>query len=140
MAQSWNARNRGLDEALPPRGVALVVEPDPDKREHAAHALRALGYKTHDTGCGAVAQFIATQIRFDVLVVDVVLPDMNGLQLIKKARALSPDSVIVATSPPGGAWGAASGLAQPAGADVALSAINSQTLSAAIAEGRAAPR
>lgn len=139
MGQTWHSTHRGLDELLPPRGAALVVEPEPAKRAEAAVTLRSMGFKTHETGCGAVGQFIATQIRLHVLVVDVVLPDMNGLQLIKRVRGLSPDAVIVATAPPGGAWEATAGLAHHAGADVALSALSGEALGAFLA-GRDPPR
>ena len=139
MAQAWQSTHKGLDESLPGRGVALVVEPEPARRSEAAVTLRSMGFKTHETGCGAVGQFIATQITVHVLVIDVVLPDMNGLQLIKRVRGLAPDAVIVATAPPGGAWEATAGLAQHAGADIALSRLSGEALAAVIA-GRHLPR
>ncbi len=139
MGQAWQSTHRGLDESLPGRGAALVVEPEPARRAEAAVTLRSMGFKTHETGCGAVGQFIATQITLHVLVVDVVLPDMNGLQLIKRVRGLSPDAVIVATAPPGGAWEATVGLAHHAGADVALMKLSGEALGAVLA-GRHSPR
>lgn len=139
MGQAWHSTNRGLGDALPGRGNALVVEPEPAKRAEAAVTLRSMGFKTHETGCGAVGQFIATQITLNVVVVDVVLPDINGLQLIKRVRGLSPDAVIVATAPPGGAWEATAGLAHHAGADFALSRLSGEALGAVLA-GRHSPR
>ncbi|HET9229651.1 MAG TPA: response regulator [Vitreimonas sp.] len=134
MAQAWQqSTHKGLDESLPGRGVALVVEPEPTRRAEAAVTLRSMGFKTHETGCGAVGQFIATQITLHVVVVDVVLPDINGLQLIKRVRGLSPDAVIVATAPPGGAWEATAGLAHHAGADIALSSLSGEALGAVLA-------
>lgn len=133
MGQAWQTRHRGFDESLPGRGVALVVEPEPAKRAEAALTLRSMGFKTHETACGAVGQFIATQVTLNVAVVDVVLPDINGLQLIKRVRGLSPDAVIVATAPPGGAWEATAGLAHHAGADVAFSSISCDALGAVLA-------
>jgi two-component system, OmpR family, response regulator len=135
MGQAWHTTHRSLDELLPRRGVALVVEPEPAKRAEAAVKLRSMGFKTHETGCGAVGQFIATQIALNVVVVDVVLPDINGLQLIKRVRLLSPDAVIVATAPPGGAWDATAGLAHHAGADIALSSLSGEALAAVLAAG-----
>lgn len=128
MGQAWTSRSKSVEELLPPRGVALVIEPDADKRADAADALRDMGFKTHETGCGAVGQFIATQLELAVVLVNAVLPDMSGLKLIKRIRTLSPDALIVATSPPGGAWETTAGLASYAGADVALSAFSSETL------------
>jgi DNA-binding response OmpR family regulator len=139
MGQAWHSTYRTLDESLPGRGTALIVEPEADKRAEAAVTLRSMGFKTHETGCGAVGQFIATQIKLNVVVVDVVLPDLNGLQLIKRVRALSPEAVIVATAPPGGAWDATAGLAHHAGADFALSKLSGEALGSVLA-ARHAPR
>lgn len=125
---------------MPGRGSALVVEPEPARRAEAAVKLRSMGFKTHETGCGAVGQFIATQLTLNVVVVDVVLPDINGLQLIKRVRGLSPDAVIVATAPPGGAWEATAGLAHHAGADIALSSLSGEALAAVLAARRPPPR
>jgi CheY-like chemotaxis protein len=128
MGQAWQSMHKRLDEPLPQRGVALVVEPEPARRAEAAVTLRSMGFKTHETGCGAVGQFIATQITVHVLVVDVVLPDMNGFELIKRVRGLSPDAVIVATAPPDGGWEATAGLA-----DIALSRLSGEALAAVLA-------
>lgn len=136
MGQAWHTRHQGADESLPERGVALVVEPEPAKRAEAAVTLRSMGFKTHETGCGAVGQFIATQITLNVVVVDVVLPDINGLQLIKRVRGLSPDAVIVATAPADGASEATAGLAHHAGADIALSSLSGEALAAVLAARR----
>jgi CheY-like chemotaxis protein len=132
VGQAWHSMHQSLDEALPGRGVALIVEPEPAKRAEAAVTLRSMGFKTHETGCGAVGQFIATQITLNIVVVDVVLPDLNGLQLIKRVRGLSPDALIVATAPPGGAWEATAGLAHYAGADIALSSVSGEALGAVL--------
>lgn len=136
MGQAWQSMHRSLEDSLPGRGVALVVEPDAAKRAEAAVTLRSMGFKTHETGCGAVGQFIATQLTLNVVVVDVVLPDVNGLQLIKRVRGLSPDAVIVATAPPGGAWDATAGLAHHAGATIALSTLSGEALSSVLATWR----
>ena len=127
MGQAWHTTH-------PDRGVALVVEPEAAKRAEAAVTLRSMGFKTHETGCGAVGQFIATQITLNVVVVDVVLPDVDGLHLIKRVRGLSPDAVIVATAPAGdGAWEATAGLAHDAGADIALGNLSGEALGAVLA-------
>ena len=50
MAQAWQqSTHKGLDESLPGRGVALVVEPEPTRRAEAAVTLRSMGFKTHET-------------------------------------------------------------------------------------------
>jgi DNA-binding response OmpR family regulator len=79
-----------------------------------------------------VGQFIATQIELDVVVVDAVLPDLDGVQLIQRIRRLSPDALIVATAPAGHDWHAVSARAHEAGADFALSSLSAVTLGAVL--------
>lgn len=128
MAQAWRTMHDSQEQAALSRGVALVVEPNGARRQEAVSTLRHFGYQAHETGCGAVGQFIATQIEIDVAVINVVLPDMNALHLIKRVRALSPNALIMATSPSGDAWEATAGLAERAGADLALSTLTSEVI------------
>jgi two-component system, OmpR family, response regulator len=137
MGRAWQSSD-GLTELPPNRRVALVVEPDPAKRANASLTLRGMGFKTYQTGCGGVGQFMASQLTLDAVVVDVVLPDLDGLQLIRRVRATSPEAVIVATAPANDEWDANAADAQAAGADVALSNFAGEALSAAL-NGEAGP-
>jgi DNA-binding response OmpR family regulator len=117
--------------------VALVIEPDPAKRAEASVILRSMGLKTYDTGCGAVGQFIATQLELSIVVLDAVLPDLDGVQLIRRIRALSPDALIVATAAPDEEWEATASAAHCAGADFTLSSLSAATLRAVLEESDA---
>lgn len=114
------------------RGVALVIEPNALQRAEIAVTLSAIGFKTHETGCGAVGQFIATQLSLDVMVVNVTLPDMDALQVIKRVRGLCSQAYIVATAtsdderPP-------LEMARRVGADVALRDLTGDALAAVLA-------
>jgi len=127
MAQAWHPLHERSDDSRSER-IALVIEPDAASRAEATVVLRSMGLKTYDTGCGAVGQFIATQVELSVVVVDAVLPDLDGVLLIKRVRALSPDAVIVATAPPQADWDEIGEQAQRAGADFALSSLSAGTL------------
>ncbi len=139
MAQVRHTPQQGPYGSGKERGVALVVEPSATRRTEAAARLRSMGFNTHATGCGAVGQFIATQVPLDIAVVNVVLPDISGLQLIRRVRGLAPDAVIVATAPADGEWEASVGLAQHAGADIALASLSGEALAAALAGREPAP-
>jgi DNA-binding response OmpR family regulator len=120
MGRAWQSPDSAIQ--LPQdRRIALVVAPDPAKRAAAAVTLRGMGFKTYQTGCGGVGQFMASQLTLDAVVVDVVLPDLDGLQLIRRVRATSPQAVIVATAPVSDDWDAVVADALEAGADFALS-------------------
>lgn len=126
--------------ALPPdRRIALIVEPDSAKRAAAAVTLRSMGFKTYQTGCGGVGQFMASQLMLDAVVIDVVLPDLDGLQLIRRVRAMSPEAVIVATAPAGQDWELIVVDAQQAGADFTLGSFSGDALGAVLKDGSPLP-
>jgi DNA-binding response OmpR family regulator len=72
-----------------PRGRrrVLVVEDEPADREWLVGTLHAAGYTTHvaDTGQAAIAACAAE--RFDAVVLDVLLPDMTGWDVLRAIRA-----------------------------------------------------
>ncbi len=82
----WSVRTRRQEERLPMRGVACVIEPDGFSRDQIASSLRAMGFTVHETGCGRVGEFIAAQVRLNILVLDLALPDVKGLMLLRKLR------------------------------------------------------
>ncbi|MGQ0531981.1 MAG: response regulator [Caulobacteraceae bacterium] len=95
----WSARTRRQEERLPMRGAACVIEPNDEMREHIASNLRAMGFTAHETGCGNLGEFIAAQVHLRVVVVDLALPDIAGLRLIRRLRRHDPGLIIIALSP-----------------------------------------
>lgn len=65
----------------------LVVEDDPNILELLSASLRFAGFEitTATTGSEAVTQ--ASRVRPDLVVLDVMLPDLDGFEVIKKMRA-----------------------------------------------------
>jgi CheY-like chemotaxis protein len=75
----------------------LVVEDDHDVRGYVAGILRELHYRVleaHDaeTAIGLIAR---GDIPVDLLVADVVLPGMNGVQLAKEIKARQPEASVL---------------------------------------------
>ena len=65
----------------------LVVEDDPETRGYLAKALAEAGWSVEATGSGREGLFHATGGGFDAMVLDRMLPDLDGLSLLKSARA-----------------------------------------------------
>ncbi len=65
----------------------LVVEDDPNILELLSASLRFAGFEitTATTGSEAVTQ--ASRVRPDLVVLDVMLPDLDGFEVVKKLRA-----------------------------------------------------
>jgi len=60
-------------------------------REFVSSALRDLGYRTREANGAAAVEVLAAHPEVELLLTDVVMPDMNGRQLSEKATEMRPD-------------------------------------------------
>ncbi|MFE4721994.1 response regulator transcription factor, partial [Streptomyces sp. NPDC056728] len=81
--------------AAPARFRILVVEDDDTIGRHLESGLRGNGYAPAWSRTGAGALTEATQSRYDVLLLDLGLPDMDGLDVARQLRARFPDLLIL---------------------------------------------
>lgn len=65
---------------------ALVVEDDPALREQLSRQLRDAGYAVDTAPDGEEGLYRATEFPLDVAVVDIGLPLLSGVDLIRKVR------------------------------------------------------
>ena len=73
--------------SLPPgQGELLVVDDEPFLRDAVAASLRFLGFEvtTAETGAGALR--LARDRPFDLVVLDVMLPDTDGFEVVRRLR------------------------------------------------------
>ncbi|GLY68825.1 DNA-binding response regulator [Amycolatopsis taiwanensis] len=68
----------------------LVVDDEPSLAELMSLALRMEGWEIRSAGNSVDAIRFAREFRPDAVVLDVMLPDMSGLEVISKLRAESP--------------------------------------------------
>ena len=64
----------------------LIVEDDDSLRVALADALAGLGYEIIEAGTGVEAYALATQQLPDLILLDLGLPDVDGLSVAKKLR------------------------------------------------------
>jgi CheY-like chemotaxis protein len=76
----------------------LVAEDNPAVREFIMRSLAAAGYKTVAVADGQQALDALAREKFDVLVTDIVMPNVDGIALALKAVRLFPDLRIVMIS------------------------------------------
>ena len=69
-----------------PEARLLVVEDEPNIRELLATSLRFAGFEVHVAGDGATALKQAAEHDPDLVVLDVMLPDMDGFTVTRKLR------------------------------------------------------
>jgi DNA-binding response OmpR family regulator len=69
------------------KGAVLVVEDEPTIAEVVARYLNRAGYQTTVVGDGAAALAEVARRRPDVVVLDVMLPGIDGLEVLRRLRA-----------------------------------------------------
>jgi two-component system, OmpR family, response regulator len=65
----------------------LVAEDDPILADALAHALRGAGHAVDSVGDGASADAALASSSFDVVVLDLGLPRMDGLEVLRRLRS-----------------------------------------------------
>ncbi|MEX0715655.1 MAG: response regulator transcription factor [Planctomycetaceae bacterium] len=77
----------------PPR--ILVVEDDVPIRRGVVDALQAAGYTTSEAGSAAQARRAVAEDGFDLLLLDLVLPGGDGLDILEELRGTRPERPVI---------------------------------------------
>src|SRR5689334_2354022 len=64
----------------------LIVDDDEETRRHVAEGLVAAGHQISEARTAASAMAQASAKRFDVIVLDRLLPDREGTQVVRELR------------------------------------------------------
>jgi two-component system OmpR family response regulator len=64
----------------------LVIEDEPETRSFIARGLKEAGHVVEDAADGREGLFLALEGRYDVMVVDRMLPGVDGLSIVESAR------------------------------------------------------
>ncbi len=86
----------------------LVVDDEKPVREAVGLLLRSEGFRVVVAECGHTAVGAIEAFTFDVVIVDIVMPGIDGLETIPILRHDAPDTSIIAMS----GYAAGSGLAE----------------------------
>ncbi|WP_379127473.1 response regulator [Paenibacillus sp. sgz500958] len=78
--------------------LILVVEDDKPIRKLITTTLETQGYKYHTAETGEAAILEAVTSPPDLMILDLGLPDMDGVQIIKKVRSWSNLPIIVVSA------------------------------------------
>ena len=83
----------GMDEHA--RGTVLVVDDEPTIAEVVARYLERAGYRTRIAGDGPAAIEAAAAQRPDLVVLDLMLPGVDGLEVMRRLREQDSDRIAV---------------------------------------------
>jgi len=78
--------------------TVLLVEDDPGARQGLELALRRLGYGVHPAASGEAALDGIREATVDVVVLDVMLPGLDGFEVCRRLRRNSDVPVIMLTA------------------------------------------
>ena len=69
----------------------LLAEDDESMRVYLARALERVGYLVTAVDRGTAALPLLESEPFDLLLTDIVMPEMDGIELARRATELDPD-------------------------------------------------
>src|SRR5579875_2019223 len=73
----------------------LVVDDEPSLAELLGSVLRYEGWETRTAGTGSGAVSIARDFRPDAVILDIMLPDFDGLEVLRRLRADIPEVCVL---------------------------------------------
>jgi DNA-binding NtrC family response regulator len=84
----------GLTPGVAEQSV-LIVDDEKIAIENLQHIIKKEGYEVHATQSGANALKMLDSRRFDVVLTDLKIDKVDGMQVLKKSRRLYPDAEVI---------------------------------------------
>lgn len=76
----------------------LIVDDDPNIRELAGHFLRNEGFDIHEAGDGEEALRVLESVKADMVILDIMMPNMDGWELCRELRAFYDCPLLMLTA------------------------------------------
>lgn len=73
----------------------LLAEDDDAMRTYLKRALEQAGYSVKAVSCGTEAMPLLETELFDLLLSDIVMPEMDGIELAQRCNELSPSTKVM---------------------------------------------
>jgi len=73
----------------------LVVDDNKDFADVFSDILKANDYKAESCYSGAQAIELLKDNNFDIMFLDIRMPDMDGVQTLKKVKKLRPETMVI---------------------------------------------
>jgi len=78
--------------------MILVVDDEENMQVLLKRVLGKAGYDVECAGSGAAALRLAADMSFDLAVVDVCMPEMDGIEVLKKLKAINTQIPVIMIS------------------------------------------
>jgi len=76
----------------------LLIDDDEGFRGMLQRTLQRAGYEVVASGSGKEGLDLLSRVRVDLVLTDIIMPDMDGLEIIQRLRQTQPSLKIIATS------------------------------------------
>lgn len=73
----------------------LTVDDEPSLRELLSMAVRYEGWQAATASSGSEAVRVAREVQPDAIVLDIMLPDFDGLEVLRRVRSEQPDVPVI---------------------------------------------
>jgi DNA-binding NtrC family response regulator len=73
----------------------LIVDDEESFRNHLTRLFVRRGYKVAEVASGNEALALVGQKAFDIVLLDIVLPDLNGVEVLKVLKERAPDTQVI---------------------------------------------
>lgn len=93
--ESESAGGSGLGPARP---SVLVVDDDPSITSFLRRGLRLEGFEVQVASSGSDGLRLALETHFDLIVLDYMMPDLDGLAVLRQLRAFTQVPVLALTA------------------------------------------
>jgi len=118
----------------------LLIDDDAQMRRVVARILREAGHSVHEAANGTEGLALFRRVRSDLVVSDIVMPETEGIELIRTLRQEAPALPILAVSGSPTALylqaatklGASAALRKPFAADKLLAMVNTLLAAAGV--------
>ena len=99
-AARWSAPGPQHGTSGRPESAAtvLVIDDEPDIRRFISRALLGHGFEVDCAGDGESGLALAKTGRYQLVVLDLLLPDSNGVSVLKAITAARPDQAVIVLS------------------------------------------
>ena len=77
------------------QGKVLVVDDEPEVRQVLIEFLSSRGYDVIPASRGAEAVAIVERDKPDLVLLDVTMPDMDGVETLQRINAIAPDLAVI---------------------------------------------
>jgi two-component system cell cycle response regulator CpdR len=92
---AYGSRGAGSSRKSRPMSKILLAEDDGDMRRFLVRALQTAGFDVVSFDNGLSAYQRLREEPFELLLTDIVMPEMDGIELARRASELDPDIKIM---------------------------------------------